>query len=175
MDIRRCRRCKNEKSLDKMVSKDKNLCKECRNKERRKSPLSLKEKRDLVLEGLKFCSGCFTIKNLSEFYIHKTSLGGVRSNCIKCEEGNRKKYHIAFKYNLTMMEFEKMVLDQNNKCKICNNEFTDCSKRTMHIDHCHNSEKVRGLLCSQCNTALGLFNDEVSNLENAIKYLKENG
>jgi len=41
------------------------------------------------------------------------------------------------------------------------------------VDHCHTSNKIRGLLCTNCNTSLGGFKESVSNLENAVKYIKE--
>jgi len=63
-----------------------------------------------------------------------------------------------------------MLKKQNNKCKICNTKF---SKVTSNIDHCHTTNKVRGILCTACNMGLGLFKDNTENLTNAITYLKE--
>jgi len=59
---------------------------------------------------------------------------------------------------------------QNNSCKICLSELNLDSKDA-HIDHCHTTNKVRGILCRNCNLALGLMKDNVISLENAIKYL----
>ena len=63
-----------------------------------------------------------------------------------------------------------MLVEQNNVCKICSNEFK--STKDTHIDHCHNSDTVRGLLCNSCNMALGQFNDNTDNMDNAIRYLQ---
>jgi len=63
-----------------------------------------------------------------------------------------------------------------NKCMICYQEASGFGNgKVLHIDHCHNSGKIRGLLCGSCNTGLGHFKDDINMLENAIKYLKENG
>ena len=69
-----------------------------------------------------------------------------------------------------------MILDQNNKCAICNEMETWKNKhgdiRPLAIDHDHSTGKVRGLLCTSCNALLGHAKDKISVLENAIKYLK---
>jgi protein-arginine kinase activator protein McsA len=60
---------------------------------------------------------------------------------------------------------------QNGQCAICKK----VQARTLHVDHCHNSSKVRGLLCQKCNMAIGLFNDNSDLLKKAIKYLSKKG
>ena len=54
---------------------------------------------------------------------------------------------------------------------ICKNE---SNNKSLHIDHCHDSGKVRGLLCHGCNTAIGLFKENIDTMLKAIKYLKDN-
>ncbi len=63
-----------------------------------------------------------------------------------------------------------MLQDQKNSCLICNRELD----QSACVDHCHTTGKVRGLLCRQCNMALGLLKDNIDSLENAINYLKRN-
>ena len=58
---------------------------------------------------------------------------------------------------------------QENKCAICGSVLSDTNKA--FVDHCHNTKKVRGLLCAKCNTLLGMAKDDVSILQNAITYL----
>ena len=72
-------------------------------------------------------------------------------------------------YGITGADFSRMLDEQDGCCSICQCEF----KETPHIDHCHNTGLVRGLLCSSCNRGLGMFFDSVSALENAIKYLNK--
>lgn len=73
-------------------------------------------------------------------------------------------------YGLGNVDVDKMITNQNGKCLICKNEFKD--KNAPHLDHNHKTGLVRGMLCTRCNTGLGLFKDDIQNLENAIAYLK---
>lgn len=77
---------------------------------------------------------------------------------------------IRRQYGITLAEYDQMLRDQDNKCAICGNE-DEVEGRRLAIDHCHDSGKVRGLLCGKCNRGLGLFYDNQELLENAISYL----
>jgi hypothetical protein len=70
-----------------------------------------------------------------------------------------------------LRELEKL---QNGKCAICGGE-PKFPKVRLCVDHCHTTGLFRGLLCGHCNTALGLFKDDISSLKNAIRYLENNG
>lgn len=72
------------------------------------------------------------------------------------------------KYNISINDLEILKIKQDNKCAICN------KKRKLVIDHNHINNKIRGLLCNQCNTALGLLEDNVDRLNNAVNYLIKN-
>ena len=79
-------------------------------------------------------------------------------------------------YGLTPDRFNSMLKEQNNKCKLCLVEFDELVfNRTLNVDHCHTTNKVRGLLCSLCNRGLGQFKDNIERLTQAINYLQENG
>lgn len=71
------------------------------------------------------------------------------------------------KYGLTHKEYDGMFKSQGGKCKICGNKFD----YRLHVDHCHTTGKVRGLLCRGCNTGLGQFQDDPRILREAINYL----
>ena len=66
---------------------------------------------------------------------------------------------------MTREDFEIMSNLQNNNCAICGEEVK------LHVDHCHKTGKIRGLLCRNCNTSLGKFKDSPEILQNAITYL----
>jgi len=68
-------------------------------------------------------------------------------------------------YGITQEEFEKLYDRQDGLCAICR------VKKASHLDHDHDSGKIRGLLCGGCNRGLGLFEDSVKNLRSAINYL----
>lgn len=76
-------------------------------------------------------------------------------------------------YGLTRDEFEHMVEDQNGLCAICGRgpQVRGTHKRLL-VDHDHETGCIRGLLCSDCNVALGLLQDDVARLQKAIEYVK---
>ncbi len=64
-----------------------------------------------------------------------------------------------------------MLLEQDGKCAICKS--TDNLGRYMCVDHNHETGELRGLLCTNCNQALGLFKENLNNLENALSYFRK--
>lgn len=72
--------------------------------------------------------------------------------------------------NMTHEYYDELLKSQDNKCAICKTHQQDL-KRTLSVDHDHNTGKVRGLLCDNCNRALGYFKDDTSILEVAKNYL----
>ena len=81
------------------------------------------------------------------------------------------------KFGIGLDEYEQLYVEQDGKCRICGS--TEISERngtrkTLAVDHDHETKKVRGLLCESCNLGLGKFRDNISILECALKYLKDN-
>ena len=85
------------------------------------------------------------------------------------KERNRL-YQKKAKYGLSEGEYKHLFIKQNNKCAICGESFDFI---VPVVDHNHSTGVVRGLLCSKCNTLLGMAKDNISILENAITYLKK--
>jgi hypothetical protein len=81
-----------------------------------------------------------------------------------------REIHIKRKYGLSMDEYNSMIEAQDGKCAICNYMFGQ-KKGDIHVDHCHTSNEIRGLLCDLCNRGLGYFKDNKEALAKAIKYL----
>lgn len=73
------------------------------------------------------------------------------------------------KYGLTQDGYRDMLDAQGGGCAICTKSFRVA---IMHVDHCHATGKVRGILCRQCNVALGLFGDDPDRLMEAAEYLR---
>lgn len=140
----------------------------------------------------KICVKCKKSKELSFFHKNKWTKDGCSSWCKECKreygrsdksikklkewQSNNKDKIKLFglrsklkKYNLTEQEFLNLKIKQNNSCGICFRFFDD--KTQVCIDHDHETNKVRGLLCINCNTALGSFKDNITILNNAIRYL----
>ena len=77
------------------------------------------------------------------------------------------------KYGLTKDQVLELLYNQGQSCAVCKVGLVYPHKNT-HIDHDHDTGKIRGILCTNCNTGLGQFKDNVSVLAEAIKYLNEN-
>lgn len=75
------------------------------------------------------------------------------------------------KYGITLEQFDRMKATQNSCCACCGESETILGK-TLAIDHDHATGKVRALLCTNCNTGIGHFKDDIFRLERAISYLK---
>jgi hypothetical protein len=85
---------------------------------------------------------------------------------------NRMAIHRKFKYGLSHDQFLEKLKIQKKRCAICKRKFyTQCGAPC--VDHDHDTNKVRDLLCQHCNRALGLFKEEIICFENAIQYLKK--
>jgi len=105
---------------------------------------------------------------------------------LKCaaqyRKNNRKKiqdYKLNTRYGISAERYLELYQIQNGKCAICNNSESalhNSTKQiiTLAVDHCHETKKVRGLLCQDCNRGLGNFHDDILRLEKTIKYLKIN-
>lgn len=79
-----------------------------------------------------------------------------------------KKWWLKSNYGLTLEKFEEMIEDQDGCCLICG------EAKKLVVDHDHETGKVRGLLCSPCNTGIGHFKDDVDRMLSAIDYLTTN-
>ena len=75
------------------------------------------------------------------------------------------------KYGITQTEWDALFTSQGNCCAICR-ATTSGSKYDWHTDHCHNTGKVRGILCHQCNNGLRMFKDDAEALRAAVRYLE---
>lgn len=75
-------------------------------------------------------------------------------------------------YGLEPADFDALVAKQGGLCAICDGPPNGPGRR-LHVDHCHNSKVVRGLLCAKCNTAVGLLDDDPDRLDRAAAYLRQ--
>jgi hypothetical protein len=145
----------------------------------------------------KRCLACERTKPLSEFYVrvdrNRSRGWQVTGRCKLCEmEHQRAKRrlvighdrrgrpincislkHAKNKLGIGRHEYEAL-LNCTNQCQICG-ETLDPGKREPHIDHCHETGRIRGLLCSKCNPLLGMARDSADILRRAAAYLESDG
>jgi hypothetical protein len=74
------------------------------------------------------------------------------------------------KYGLSAFQFDELLAAQNNRCALCSTDVPG-GVGTFHVDHCHDTGRVRGLLCMDCNTGIGKLKDSPELLSRAIDYL----
>lgn len=134
--------------------------------------------------NMKICNKCGLEKDLK--YFGETTAKGrfyKHSACKQCrnkvlylkrlqdpekERLRKRKQKLKREYNMTLEDYDNMYSAQEGRCRICG-----IYQDLLNIDHCHSTNKVRGLLCFACNTALGAFKDNSGILGRAILYLKE--
>ena len=75
-------------------------------------------------------------------------------------------------YGITLDEYNELLIKQNYSCKICGKHESEFDRK-LSVDHNHTTGKIRGLLCGNCNTGLGLFKDNKELLLKSVDYLKE--
>ena len=117
-------------------------------------------------KACKHCKTLFTPTAPSEHYCSDT-----------CKDYGVGNAYLKRVYNITIEDYKDLYIKQNGRCAICNSEgYTMDSLKhivKLNVDHCHETNRVRGLLCHDCNRGLGLFKDSIDNITNAINYLQE--
>lgn len=76
------------------------------------------------------------------------------------------------KYGINLSDYQRMLEQQEGICAICSAPEAEQFKGVFHVDHCHTTGQVRGLLCRGCNHMLGVVGDDPHKLLRAITYLK---
>lgn len=133
----------------------------------------------------KTCTQCNIEKSLSDFYKRKNRSSGYLSECKDCtKKRNTKRYRenpdevndkrAAKIYGISYDQVVSMREQAGGYCQICGREGIKHHSRLV-IDHCHSTGKVRGLICSKCNTILGYCDDNPDILNKLSTYLKNNG
>lgn len=146
----------------------------------------------------KTCSMCGLEKPLSEFRKESKPRPGVRANCRQCDtkrhaewraknrehlrrwargryrnRGDKWAYHIKRKYGITPVQYDEMLSRQKGKCAICGKSNRHNKQGRFNIDHCHLTGVIRGLLCWECNVAIGRMGDDPNRLRKAAEYLDQ--
>ena len=141
------------------------------------------------------CTKCRQTKLPTEMSVDKRRRGGLSSWCKDCRKvssrtwaknnpekvqlrqelrppkpyAKARNYLLKHRYGLLQDDYSKMLAQQNGACAIC----LRSKDYDLYVDHCHTTNKVRGLLCASCNSILGKVNDDVDTLNRAIQYLNK--
>jgi hypothetical protein len=100
---------------------------------------------------------------------HKTNNQRYRKMNPDKVKADSRKSNLKWSYGITPEDYDKMFAEQNGRCAICGNEST----KRLCVDHDHKTGKIRGLLCFDCNKALGFIHDDIRIVENIILYLED--
>jgi hypothetical protein len=142
----------------------------------------------------KVCTTCNLPKALDDFHRNCQRADGHLSRCKSCVKEYRnlhpldntkvyksmvvkdpqynRKRNLKKLYNITLEEFDEMLKSQDGVCKVCKRP--QLGKGDFHVDHDHETGKIRGLLCHKCNVALGMVQDDIQILKKLINYLESN-
>lgn len=117
---------------------------------------------------MKKCKLCEIEKPLEEYYFRKES-DKHRNECKECiiERGRVRNMGVS------NYDYEKMFIKQEGQCKICECKLNSSRYTKFAVDHDHKTGIIRGLLCVNCNTALGLFKESIHRMKKAIDYLTQ--
>ena len=129
------------------------------------------------------CSKCKEHREETEYYKRKD---GKVGHCKPCDKARLQAYKATdkakeigkiaarkYRYGITDKEYKALLIEQNNTCAICPHVFEDTKMGRPHIDHDHATNKVRQLLCHQCNVGLGAFRDNAEYLIKAAQYITQ--
>ena len=115
------------------------------------------------------CSKCHRVKAIGFFARDPRITDGLAAVCSMCKNEITRNSYYKSVYGITLEEYDILLEEQNGKCKICGSD--DNNGQRFCVDHCHETGKVRGLLCRPCNLALGCLRDDPILVLKAADYL----
>ena len=126
---------------------------------------------------MKVCKSCSKSLPLESFGPYPKSRDGLTYSCKPClaeysrrfrgeNRASCRRSELKYKYGITPEQYDEMWKAQGEGCAICG------SDRKPRIDHCHQTGRVRGILCDTCNRGLGMLGDNLETLRNVVQYLE---
>ncbi|MFD8809503.1 endonuclease VII domain-containing protein [Streptomyces sp. NPDC059597] len=172
---RRCSRCKRFLSRDAFAGNRampdglQAYCRECSAeyyRQRQEAKGKKVREKVPVPPGHKRCPQCTVVKPHSDWERNKSSSDGWSSYCRSCRARRNEESRLKRQYGLTLAERDAMIASQRGLCVICLNA------PAAHVDHCHRTGRVRGVLCFNCNSAIGKLGDDPEAVRRAAAYLE---
>ena len=96
------------------------------------------------------------------------------NNKVKAQEKDRRT-NFKRRYGITVEDYTQMLEQQGGACAVCGTDTLGTRTKHFSVDHCHDTSKVRGLLCDKCNRGLGMLGDTLEAVLKAADYLRRNG
>lgn len=155
----KCQKCDNE-----VHRKETKLCMKCRALD---NTGKIKVNKEDQKEKRRIYKKKYFQKNKDKIYNRR------KNNPINIEK--RQQYYIKSRYGISLEQYKQMLIDKNYCCDICGyKQPPNATKmQKLYIDHDHKTKRIRGLICSNCNAALGYLRDNIAVVEQASKYLKK--
>jgi len=136
---------------------------------------------------MKQCTACGILKPFEAFTKDSQRKDGFYPQCKECKRGNgRKAYKVnpetflqhqrMHNYGITLEQYQALYKMQGGVCASCGHPETRMYKgnvRNLAVEHCHTTGRVRGLLCHDCNTALGLLREDPERITALLRYVHE--
>ncbi|QGZ48111.1 recombination endonuclease VII [Streptomyces sp. QHH-9511] len=116
--------------------------------------------------GYKYCRRCGETRPHADWDRNEAASDGLSTRCKACRAIEGRAGHLKRSYGITEAERAEMVSFQMGICTIC------LAAPAVHVDHCHETGRVRGVLCFNCNSAIGKLGDDPDTLRRAISYLE---
>lgn len=151
-------------------------------------------------DPLKVCKDCGVSRSPEDFHRHSRTLDRLQVICKDCMRVRNREWkarnpeklaeyerrrprrttqerreHQLRQYGITQQRYDELVEQQGGRCAICQQIPTPTARTqiALFVDHCHATDKVRGLLCHNCNCAIGHMKDDIKRLRAAIAYLED--
>ena len=135
---------------------------------------------------MRICNICGEGKPLTEYYKVNKNRNHYHGKCKKCyikkeqeryDPDKNRNNQLKRLYGISLNEYNQILEEQGGLCKICGTDNPKGRKTgrgnvtSLYVDHCHNTGKVRGLLCNTCNRAMGYIGEDTNTLKSMIEYL----
>jgi hypothetical protein len=135
---------------------------------------------------MKLCTKCKAQHPLESFGSDRSRKDGKSIYCLQCRANlariaryskpERGRIYSRYRrYGITKEVYDMLNTKQGGVCAICGTDTPGRNHQTLYVDHDHKTNKVRGLLCCDCNLLLGYAKDNKTVLLKSIKYLEERG
>lgn len=124
-------------------------------------------------EKLRAATAAYRLKNLEKLREYNRTRLANRTPEQKAKDSEKKREaSLRRRYGISVQDYLLLLDKQNGTCALCSSTPEKERYKRLNVDHCHHTGKVRGLLCTQCNHALGVLGDTAESLNRAMKYLE---